>query len=116
MIGPERAEHLAHVHPESFGSGPAPAFRLVAAASSVRLLGDVDPHDVPRLVRLLARIPHAGELTVDLTGAGYVHHGLFAALEGLPTSVAHIRVVGAREVLRRVWGVVGRPAGRVDLV
>lgn len=116
VVSPDRVDQLASIHPDSYGHGRPSSFRLLAGPDGVRLLGDLDPHEVDRLVGLLGRTPHDGELTLDVAEARYVHHTLFSALERGAPDVRRIRITGARGTLRRVWDVVGDDTSRVELV
>ena len=115
VVGPQRLTQLAQVHPQAFGADQVPTFQVLMADGAAAVVGDVDAHEVPRLVDLLAHTPHGDELLVDLDRVGYLHHTTFAALELSLADVARIRLLGASDVLRRVWEVVGGDVTRVEL-
>ncbi len=112
----DRIAELASVHAEHHGARARVPFRLLTTGDGVaRLVGDVDAGDVARLVGLLAVVPHRGDLVVDVSGVEYLHHTVFAALEGTTIPADRVRLAAPRAVLRRVWDAVGPHDGRVVL-
>lgn len=108
----------ACVHPVNVGASDQPEFQLVADGAGWQLSGEVDVVSAGRFHAAITAALREGDAVVDASRLQFMDVAGMRSFADAAASARHVRVVGARTVVRRCWSAASfdRVAARVEFV